>query len=138
MNNEKITLNVPIYEILLVIGVITAIVGIIMCLGIKYIDIFGGIYFDTHLGIIIAPVGIGLICGYITRKILPTKKNGYTLGLVLGIIGIIIAVCIKLGNNNTDNNNSNKYNDLQRLAELKQNGIITEEEFNAEKEKILK
>ncbi len=137
-DNDKIALNIPIYEILLVIGIIMAIIGMIMCMGIKYIDILGGIYFDIHLGMIIAPIGIGLICGYITRKILPSKRNSYVIGFLLGIIGIIIAICIRPTNNANNTNSSNRYADLQKLAELKENGIITEEEFNAEKEKILK
>lgn len=139
MKEEKVTLNIPIFEILLVIGIIMTIIGMIMCMGIKYIDILGGIYFDTHLGTVIAPIGIGLISGYITRKILPSNKNSYWLGLFLGIIGIVITIFIRLSNNTSTNNKSNnKYEDLQKLAELRQSGVLTEEEFNAEKEKILK
>ena len=38
----------------------------------------------------------------------------------------------------TYNNNNNKYEDLERLQRLKDNGTISEEEFKIEKEKILK
>lgn len=132
-NNE--TINIPIYEILLIIGILTTIVGIIMILGIKEIDFLGiSIWINTHFGGIIAPIGIGLICGYVTNKILPDKKGTFLLGLLLGIIGIIIAVCINI----IDKPINNKYNDLQKLEELRQNGTITETEFKVEKDKILR
>lgn len=137
-NNEKVTLNIPTFEILLVIGIITLIVGILA--PIQRIDLLGfTIWLDPNLAMILIPVGIGLICGYITRKILPTRKNGYVIGLVLGIIGIIVAVCMKPTNQeNTNNNSSSKYEIIQRLLELKQNGTITDTEFEIEKSKILK
>ena len=134
-DSEKITLNIPVYEILLVLGVISIIVGILAPF--QLIEIFGiEIFFDSDLTYIGIPLGVGLICGYITRKILPNDKKAYFLGLFLGIIGIIVAVCIRPKNNTS--NNSNKYEELQKLAELKQNGILTEEEFKQQKEKILK
>ena len=130
--NESVEINIPIFELLLAIGIILTIVGTTMFMGIKYINILGGIYIDTHLWIVLLPLGVGLICGYITRKILHNQKGSYVLGLVLGVIGLIIAICTKLITSN------NKYEELQRLEELKQNGTITEAEFKLEKSKILK
>lgn len=134
-DSEKVTLNIPIYEILLGLGVISIILGILAQF--QLIEIFGiEIWFDSNLTYIGIPLGVGLICGYITRKILNNNKNSYLWGLFLGVIGIIVALCIKPKNNTS--NNSNKYEELQKLAELKQNGILTEEEFKQQKEKILK
>lgn len=95
-NNE--TINIPIYKILLIIGILTTIIGVIMCAGIKYIE-FLDLYIDTNLGAIVLPVGIGLICGYVTHAILSDRKNSFVIGLVLGIIGILIAIFIKMDKN---------------------------------------
>lgn len=138
-DNEKITLNIPIFEILLGLGFISIVVGILAPF--QLIEFLGfEIWFDPNLSIICLPLGGGLVCGYISRMILPNKKGAYWVGLFLGIIGLIIATCVILNNNSTDNENynNNKYNDLQKLAELKESGILTEEEFKQQKEKILK
>jgi hypothetical protein len=45
---------------------------------------------------------------------------------------------ISLGNTNaTVDNNQNKYKELEQLMELKNKGILTDEEFNAQKSKLL-
>ncbi len=140
MEDDKVTLNIPTYEILLVIGIIGTIIGILAPF--QRIEFLGiTFWFDPRLVYICVPVGVGLICGYITRKILPSNKNAYWVGFLLGIIGIVVVICIRPTNstiNNTSNSNKNKYVDLERLAELKQSGILTEEEFEIEKTKILK
>jgi uncharacterized membrane protein YeaQ/YmgE (transglycosylase-associated protein family) len=134
MKDEKITLNIPIYEIFLVIGIILIIIGILAPF--QLIEIFNfELWLDPNLTMICVPIGIGFICGYITKKILPNKKGAYWLGFILGIIGIIITICIKI---NLEKNNNSRYDDLQKLFKLKQDGIITEAEFEAEKLKILK
>lgn len=137
-DSENIEINIPTYEILLGIGIIGTIIGILAPFQrIEFLEMT--LWFDPNLVFICVPVGVGLICGYITRKILPSNKNAYWVGFLLGIIGIVVAICIKPRNNiNQSNSENNKYVELQRLANLKQNGIITETEFNAQKERILR
>ena len=137
--DNNIDINIPIYEILLIIGIFGIIIGIIMIAGIKHIE-FGLIEFwiDTKLWYIFLPIGVGLVCGYTTYKILPDNKKAFWAGLIAGVIAVIIAVYIKMSSKSTYKNASDKYNDLQKLAELKQKGAITEKEFEEEKTKILK
>ena len=88
-------------------------------------------------GYIIAAIG----CGLITKYMLPDNKSSFAfvLGLVLNILGIVIAYFMKPKKVVVMNNNSsNKYEDLEKLQKLKEQGIITEAEFLAEKEKLLK
>lgn len=138
MEEENVSLNIPIYEILLGLGIISIIVGVLAPL--QKIGFLGmTIWLDPDLSMICLPIGSGLVCGYITRKILLDNKSAFFVGLVLGIIGVIIAVCIRPKSNaNKYNNDSNKYEELEKLAKLKQGGVLTEKEFEIEKEKILK
>lgn len=139
MEEEKVTLNIPVFEILLVIGIVVFAIGIAMMAGIYKFEFLGlSIWLDTDLAIIFLPIGIGLICGYITRKMLKRNGNGFLIGLLLGLIGLGIAIYINSKEKLNTNANENKYEELQKLSELKQKGILTEEEFNKEKEKILK
>lgn len=106
---------------------------------------------------------INFIFGIITKNIL--KKKGYTNGLLgfcigffLNIIGVVIALLlddknykikpIEINLNRTDGNvepelseiektRTDKYEELEKVYELKEKGILTEEEFQVEKEKIL-
>lgn len=136
MEDEKVTLNIPVYEILLGIGILMIVIGTMMCAGIYQ---FMGIWLDTSAGVFVLPIGIGLTCGYVTRKILQNAKNSYLIGFVLGIIGVIIVVCVRVNKTTINNNeNTNKYESLERLAKLKESGAITELEFETEKSKILK
>lgn len=140
MSKESENVEIPIFEILVGIGIILIIIGAIAPL--QRVEILGmTLWFDPNLAMILIPIGIGLICGYITRKILPNHKTAYLWGLFLGIIGIIVAVCIKPRNNiskSNSSNDNNKYLELQRLADLRQNGIITETEYDLQKERILR
>lgn len=140
MSKESENVEVPIFEILVGIGIILIIIGAIAPL--QRVEILGmTLWFDPNLAMILIPIGVGLICGYITRKILPNNNKSYLWGLFLGIIGIIVAVCIKPRNNTSksnSNNANNKYVELQRLADLKRNGIITETEYDIQKERILR
>ena len=85
------------------------------------------------LGYVVSAVG----CGKITKCLLPDMKRSFELGLVLSIFGVIIALFMK-PKKVVVTNSSNKYEDLDRLQKLKDNGTITEEEFNAEKQKLLR
>ncbi len=138
MEDNKVTLNIPTFEILFGFGIIAIIIGILAPL--QKIEFFGiTIWFAPKLSIILIPLGIGLICGYITKKILPNRKGAYWLGLILGIIGLIISICIRASSNvNKLSNNNSKYDNIQRLAELKRNGVLTEQEYESQKSKILK
>ena len=137
-DNQDVEINIPVFEILLGIGIIVTIIGIIAPM--QKVDVLGiTLWFDPNLSMILLPIGIGLICGYITKKILPNQKGAYWIGFFLGFIGLIIAICIKPSKNTNKNNSSNnKYEDLQKLEELKQNGTITEAKFEIQKSKILK
>ncbi len=59
----------------------------------------------------------------------------------LGWVGCIVWALIDNDSSKTSNTTRNiedkKYKDLERLMELKQKGILTEEEFEVEKAKIL-
>ena len=60
---------------------------------------------------------------------------GWTL---LGWLACIIWACIDTNSDETNNiNSSNKYEDLEKLQKLKENGIITETEYDSEKQKLL-
>lgn len=133
-NHETVTLNIPILEILVVLGIILIVLGFLA--PIQHLEFLGfDIWFDPKLGYFTIPIGSGLVCGYITKKILQNSKYAYTLGFILGIIGIIISICIKVANSQASHN---KYEDLQKLSELNKKGIITDKEFTTEKEKIFK
>lgn len=142
-NDDYITITIPdyIYEILLIIGIILFILGTITFIGIDEINIFGHlIYIDQILGIFLLPIGLFVICGYVTHKILPKQKWSFMVGFFLGILGVIIATCValKAGSDNYNSSINNKYEDLQRIEKLKRNGTLTEKEYNTEKEKILR
>lgn len=83
----------------------------------------------------------GLLWAYLSRYI-GIKKGiytGYVWGYFLGLIGFIV-VCVLKGEETEiqKENNSNKYEDLERLQKLKESGTITEVEFEIEKAKLLK
>lgn len=128
MKKDTITIN------LIVFGIIALVIGILY--------IFAGIYlWDVYLeewGIVMTVEGaiFELISfGLFTKHILPNKKGSFFYGLLLAIIGVIIAICIKNRENNTYK--TNKYEDLEKLQKLKEQGTITNEEFENEKSKIL-
>lgn len=122
------------YKVLLGIGIFIIIVGIIVGTIIMMVD-------DIDRGMIFAficgSVSGTFIWGYVTYKILNGKEKSFLWGFLLGLIGVIIAICIK-GKNKKNISNGNKYEDFMKLKTLKEDGIITEEEFNKEKERVLK
>lgn len=135
MNEEKV--NVPIYEILLIMGIVLIIIGLVAQM--QMIKILGiKIWFDANLSKICILIGVYFVCGYITRKLLLDKKGTFIIGLTLGILGVILAIITRLISNKKNNNSSNKYEDLQKLMELKQKGILTDVEYEIEKAKILR
>lgn len=125
-DNETITLRIGIYEILFAIAVIIIIVGIVFC------------FWTSGPGEMLIILGICIICGYITKKVLPDIKCSFAIGMLFGIIGVIIAIILKLNKGNSQIKNINKYCEIEKLQKLKELGAINEIEFEAEKRKILK
>lgn len=137
--DNEITLEIPTFEILLVIGIVLLIIGILMSAGIQYIEFAGiEIWLDNTLGFIFVTIGSALTCGYITRKTLKDNKKAFYIGLAFGIIGVIFAIFEKTNKGKKNNVKSiDKYEDLKKLAELRKNGTITQIEFETEKNKLL-
>ena len=84
-------------------------------------------------GVILELLSFGLF----SKHILPNKKSSFFYGLLLGVIGIIIVVCIKNSENKKKVYSGNKYEELEKLQKLKENGTITDAEFEIEKSKLL-
>ncbi|MBR2785281.1 MAG: SHOCT domain-containing protein [Clostridia bacterium] len=68
-------------------------------------------------------------------------EGGYFWGWFLGILGLIV-VCVMPSKKTKrviveNSTKSDKYDELEKLNNLKTKGIITEEEFEEEKKKIL-
>ena len=131
-------------------GILTFIACIIIFVG--FMNIIGniGIFKDEDLyitGWIQMFIGIfTLVFGVICEKICYEKgrqENGFYYGYFLGIIGLLIALSLKdesnkvVPKNVSNSNTENKYGQLAKLNELKENGVLTEEEFEIEKRKIL-
>lgn len=101
----------------------------------------------AHPGIIIYTI-YALVFAYISKYIGIKKGivSGYVWGYFLGIIGVFVVSVLpaenvakeKIDNNEYSENSTNKYEDLEKLYKLKENGVLTEEEFNIEKTKIIK
>ncbi len=88
-------------------------------------------------------VVVWLVCGFICEYMGKNKgqKNCFWYGFLLGIIGIIIVACLKDRSGEVQNEvgtNLNKYDQLEKLQQLKNNGTLTDAEFEVEKSKLLK
>lgn len=117
--------------ILLVAGVVLfGITDAIVCLALVYISI-------VIFSIII--YFVPSIMAYDKQH--SQKQTILLINFLLGwtVIGWIASlIWANIETNKTVNNDSgNKYEDLERLQKLKENGTITEAEFEAEKKKIL-
>lgn len=79
-------------------------------------------------------------CGLIIKQLLPEKKliTCLVIGYLTAVIGVIVALIVKLANKKTKEYKGDKYENLARLQKLKEQGVLTEEEFEKEKQKILK
>ena len=120
---------------------------------------------DVMLGTFDAQTGHGLLSGIYAlavfipslavsvRRLHDIGKSGWWLLIALiPIIGIILLIVWfatdskednQYGKNPKENNDSNIANDnsieqLEKLANLKEKGIITEEEFNSKKQELLR
>ncbi len=88
--------------------------------------------------VILVWIGCGFLCEYLGN--LKGQKGCFLYGLLLGVIGIIIVLCLKdkSGEINNSNKGVSKYEELGKLQKLKEDGIITDVEFEIEKQKLLK
>lgn len=75
------------------------------------------------------------------------KNKWFLVGFVLGLIGVIIAACqpslVNMGNNAGNNNvivqsNNSTADEIKKFKELLDAGVITEQEFQAKKDQLLK
>lgn len=85
----------------------------------------------------------GLIFGFITRAIADSKgyDGGFWWGFFLGLIGLIV-VAVRPAMTKVESDISNtaaSYTQaLERLASMRDQGILTEDEFKEKKQEILK
>lgn len=86
------------------------------------------------LFVIVIWIACGFLCEYLGN--LKGQKGCFLYGLLLGVIGVIIVLCLKDKSGEIDP--ANKYDELAKLQQLKENGIITDAEFEIEKAKLLK
>lgn len=87
------------------------------------------------LGAAIGSIVFGCVCQRMYYE-KGREEDGFYIGYFLGIIGLIIAVTIK--DKSETINNTDKYDELKKLQDLKNAGTLTDEEFEIEKNKILK
>lgn len=129
-------------SLLKISGIISIVIGIICC-----ITIFGAI------------VGIPMIIGgakfkdysNLSDEELLTHKDAIIIWTIVflfinqisGILGLVFVITNNLFNTNTDSNNMNsnfdnsKYESLERLKKLYDDKVLSKEEYEKEKEKIL-
>lgn len=82
-------------------------------------------------------IGWCCIWGVATQNIGKSKghENCFWWGFLLGLIGLIIVACLK--DNTTNNSNADNVEALDKLQKLKENGVITEQEFQEKKKNLL-
>ena len=95
-----------------------------------------GLIFGYLIVILIVHCIFGAIANAIADK---KGRKGFAWGFFLGIIGIIVVALMEpeVQKVAIEEPRANKYEELEKAAELKEKGILTEEEFQVEKEKIL-
>ena len=84
-------------------------------------------------------IGMGVLCEYLGGK--KGRKNCFWWGFFLGLIGVVVVCCLSdqsEGQESGAKTNTDKYEGLQKLQQLKESGAITDVEFEIEKQKILK
>lgn len=94
----------------------------------------------------------GCIWGGIATAVGNSKGiNGFWWGFFLGLIGVIVVGCMdskktqpqetlvvkQVPNQSPKTSNLDKYEELEKLAKLKEQGAITDDEFNSLKKEIL-
>ena len=106
------------------------------------------------MGYLVIYLIVGLVCGFVSKSINENRggEGGFWWGFLLGVIGIVV-VAVRPMEGNTTNHNSyqaqstvnqtpvqklNTADELKKYKDLLDQGVITEEEFNAKKEQLLK
>ena len=96
---------------------------------------------DAVTGGILLGASIGsIVFGSVCQRMCYEKgrdEDGFYVGYFLGIIGLIIVATMKDKSENSKEKNSDKYDELKKLQDLKNAGTLTDEEFKKEKEKLL-
>lgn len=96
---------------------------------------------DELVVYIIVAFIILITCGIITDAIGEAKrykKSFFYIGYLLGIIGIIIAACLPDNSMQVVNDEKwKRYEKIERLYNLREKNIISQEEFEEEKTKII-
>lgn len=130
------------------IGIILTIIGGMVNSNNTVLDSAGNTF--LMIGILTSFSIFGLILYFIPSFVAEDRKhkNRGAIGLLNFFIGwtfIGWVICLVWASSNQEpikveqsTNGSNKYEDLERLTKLKEMGTITQEEFEIEKEKILK
>lgn len=89
---------------------------------------------------------IPTICGFVTKKMNKDKGyddgfGGFAWGFFLGVIGVAIVALRtpQINNSNKENYITNKddENEIKKYKKMFDDGLITEEEFNAKRKQIL-
>lgn len=88
-----------------------------------------------------------VIWGVICQAVGSSKNiNGFWWGFCLGFIGLIVVLCsegkkditeINVSSDNSNENRTDKYEQLEKLSKLKESGAISNDEFENEKKKLL-
>ena len=89
------------------------------------------------IGVLLASFIFGAICSAIASN--RGMKGGCWWGFFLWVIGIII-VAVRPNesrNNSSQQNTTSPYEDLERLANLKSQGVISDDEYNKLKAECL-
>ncbi len=78
----------------------------------------------------------GCVWGIATHCIGKSKgqNNCFWWGFFLGLIGLIVVICL---NNTQTRTNTDNVEALDKLQKLKENGVITEQEFQEKKKNLL-
>lgn len=79
----------------------------------------------------------GCVWGIATHCIGKSRghQNCFWWGFFLGLIGLIVVICLK--DNTTISSNVDNVEALDKLQKLKENGTISEAEFEESKKKVL-
>ena len=74
----------------------------------------------------------GAICQAVATN--RNVNNGFLWGFCLGLIGLIVVLCM---GSSTSNSNADNLEALNKLQQLKENGAISEMEYEQSKKKLL-